>query len=206
MGILSPTTSLTRYTVDGRLDEPVIERIGAGLKKYAISEIDDNPSEQTAGWTGHSNPFEPDLKGSNFVLGAYIIFSLRVDKKSIPSKMIQKHVAVESSRRMKKMGRDYLSANEKKMIKDQVTNKLSLKTPSTPSVYDVVWQVEKNDLWFFSNLKSANEHLETLFSKSFHLRLIRKIPYTMAFFDPSLTAAHLDLLAKISPGEHAGGD
>jgi hypothetical protein len=102
---------------------------------------------------------------------------------------------------MKETGSDFLSANEKKMIKDYVINTLNLKMPSTPNVYDVVWQVEKSDLWFFSNLKSANEHLETLFTKSFHLHLVRRIPYTMAFLDKKLTPAQLDMLAKIAPGE-----
>jgi recombination associated protein RdgC len=203
MGILSPTTSLTRYTVNGTLDEPVLETLATGLKKHAIGDIDGNPSEQTAGWTGYKEPFEPDFDGSSFLLGPYVIFSLRVDKKSIPSKMVQKHIAVESAKRMKETGRDMLSANEKKMIKDHVINKLSLKMPSTPNIYDVVWQVEKKDLWFFSNLKSANEHLETLFAKSFHLHLVRRIPYTMAYFDQSLTPAQMDLLAKIIPGEQA---
>ena len=203
MGILSPTTSLTRYTVDGKLDEPVLEIIAAGLKKYAIREIDDNPSEQTAGWTGYKKPFEPDFDGSSFVIGPYILFSLRIDKKAIPSKMIQKHISMESAKRMKEMGRDVLSANEKKMIKDHVINKLNLKIPSTPNIYDVVWQVENKDLWFFSNLKTANEHLETLFAKSFHLHLVRRIPYTMAYFDPTLTPDQMDLLTKIAPGEQA---
>jgi recombination associated protein RdgC len=201
MGIVSPTTSLTRYCVNGRLDEPVLDIISAGLKKYAIGDIDGNPSEQTAGWTGYKDPFNPDFEGSSFVLGAFILFSLRVDKKSIPSKMVQKHFAVESAKRMKEMERDFLSANEKKMIKDHVINTLNLKIPSTPNIFDVVWQVEKNELWFFSNLKSANEHLETLFAKSFHLHLVRRIPYTMAFLDKTLTPAQLDVLAKIAPEE-----
>jgi hypothetical protein len=203
MGIVSPTTALTRYTVEGNLDGSVLEIIAAGLKKYAIGDIDGNPSEQTAGWTGYKQPFEPDFNGSSFILGPYIIFSLRVDKKSIPSKMVQKHIAVESAKRMKETGRDILSSNEKKMIKDYVINKLNLKMPSTPNIYDVVWQVEKKDLWFFSNLKTANEHLETLFAKSFHLHLVRRIPYTMAYFDQSLTPAQMEMLAKIVPGEQA---
>ncbi|MBI5895418.1 MAG: exonuclease, partial [Desulfobacterales bacterium] len=57
---------------------------------------------------------------------------------------------------------------------------------------------EKNELWFFSNLKSANEHLETLFHKSFGLHLQRLIPYTMAAFDTSLSGAQRDALEKLS--------
>ena len=78
---------------------------------------------------------------------------------------------------------------------------LNLIIPSIPNVYDLVWQYEKNQLWFFSNLKAANEHLETLFNKSFGLHLIRKIPYTMAAFDQTLTSTQLDQLNRLSAQE-----
>lgn len=201
MGLLSSTTSLTRYTVNGELKDPILENIGAGLKKNAISDIDGNPAEQVAGWTSFSNPYVPNFEGSSFSMGAYLVFSLRVDKKSIPNKMIQKYFAAESEKRLKNSGREFLSANEKKMIKDHVINVLNLKIPATPNVYDLVWLYEQKEVWFFSNLKSANEHLETLFAKSFQLNLIRQIPYTMAVLNMDLSNAQMDVLNKMAARE-----
>jgi len=198
MGLLSATTSLSRYKVDGKLDDPIIEAIAKGLKKNVIADIDGNPSDRAVGWSSFLDPFKPDFDGSSFMIGTSVVFALRVDKKSIPNKMIQKHAAVESARRLKELGRDFLSANEKKMIKDHVINQLSLKMPATPNVYDVVWQYETGDVWFFSNLKSANEELETLFIKSFGVNLVRCIPYTMAALDKRLTAAEQDALNRLS--------
>jgi hypothetical protein len=132
------------------------------------------------------------------MIGTSIVFSLRVDKKAIPTKMVQKHLAIESAKRLKETGQDFLSANEKRMVKDHVINLLNLKMPSTPNVYDVAWQYEMGQLWFFSNLKSANEALETLFIKSFGVSLVRSIPYTMAVMDPRMSAQEKDLLHKLS--------
>lgn len=198
MGLLSATTSLSRFKVDGQLDDPVIDTIATGLKKNIITDIDGNPSDRAVGWSSFQDPFKPDFEGSSFIIGTSIVFALRIDKKSIPNKMVQKHVAVESARRLQELGRDFLSANEKKMIKDHVINQLSLKMPATPNVYDVVWQYETGDLWFFSNLKSANEELETLFIKSFGVSLVRSIPYTMAALDKRMTASEQDTLNKLS--------
>jgi recombination associated protein RdgC len=198
MGLLSATTSLSRFKVDGQLEDPLIDTIAAGLKKNIITDIDGNPSDRAVGWSSFQDPFKPDFEGSSFIIGTSIVFALRIDKKSIPNKMVQKHVAVESARRLQELGRDFLSANEKKMIKDHVINQLSLKMPATPNVYDVVWQYETGDLWFFSNLKSANEELETLFIKSFGVSLVRSIPYTMAALDKRITASEQDALNKIS--------
>lgn len=201
MGLLSSTTSLTRYKVNGKLEDPILDTIATGLKKHTISDIDDNPSEQAAGWASFQDPFNSDFDGSSFMIGTYIVFALRVDRKSVPSKMVQKHYAIESTKRLNELGRDFLSASEKRMVKDHVINMLNLKMPSTPNVYDVVWQYESGEVWFFSNLKSANEALETLFIKAFGVSLVRSIPYTMAMMDPNISDHEQDLLHKLSANQ-----
>ena len=203
MGLLSASNSITRYTVEGRLKKPVLEAVAAGLKKNMISEIDDNASEKAVGWTSFDKPYQPDFGGSNYVYGAYLVFALRIDKKTIPSKVIKKHFMIESARRLADSGRQYLSRNEKQTIKDLVIDRLNLKVPATPNVYDIVWNYEDSVLWFFSNLKAANEELETLFLRSFDLSLIRVIPYTAAHLDSGLTDTEKDLLLKLSPTNFA---
>jgi DNA recombination-dependent growth factor C len=202
MGLLSTTTSLTRYRVEGQLDDPIIERVYQGLKEYSIADIDENPSDQAVGWTNFQNPYQNGFDDANVIFGTDFVFALRIDKKSIPTKMVQKHIALESKKRLADMGREFLSADEKRAIKDHVINKLNLRMPSTPSVYDIVWQYEKKSLWMFSNLKGANEELETLFIKTFGLSLIRSIPYTMAALDRNMTPEQLDALSRLSADQN----
>ena len=199
MGLLSSSVSITRYRVQGVLQKPVIDTVTAALEKNSISEIDHHASERIAGWTSFQNPYQPDFKGSSIVFGTFLIFSLRIDKKSIPSKIIQKHYTIETARKLEQTGRSYLSKNEKKMIKDHVVNALSLRIPPTPNIYDVIWNYEEGVLWLFSNLKAANEEFESLFSKSLNLSLIRLFPYTSAQFAAGLSHSELDILAKLSP-------
>jgi len=199
MGILSSSVSVTRYKVEGKLKEPILETVGNGLKKNAIAEIDDAISEKAVGWTSFHKPYHPDFYGSSFVYGKDLVFSLRIDKKSIPAQVLKKHFMIESTRLLAKTGREFLSRNEKADLKDQIVDRLSLRIPATPNVYDLIWSYEESSLWFFSSLKAANEELETLFKHSFDLTLIRLFPYTTADLILGLSDSERDILSNLSP-------
>ena len=201
MGFLSAATSLSRYRVEGKLENPVMENIYTGLTRNAISDIDDNAAERAIGWTSFSDPFIPSFEGSSFTIGTYFLFSLRIDKKTIPAKVIQKYYAIELYKKLKASGREFLSRNEKKMIKEHVINLLTLRIPATPNIYNLLWNHEGENLWFFSNLKSPCEELETLFLSSFHLKLIRLFPYTMTEFYGELSGEEYDLFTRLAPSK-----
>ena len=198
MGLLSSRMSVTRYQVTGQMDGSVHETVYQGLKKHAIPKIEDDSSEAIVGWTSFETPYAPDFEGYSFVFGTQMVFALRIDKKSIPPKLIQKHYALYVAKRLADTGRHYLSGNEKKSIKDHVVNTLVHRIPSAPNVYDVVWEYDTASLWFFSNLKAANEALETLFIKSFNLQLIRLFPYTIADRMSGLSDQERDVLQKLA--------
>jgi DNA recombination-dependent growth factor C len=199
MGLFTSSASITRYKVQGKMKPPILETVANGLTNNTISEIDNQVSDMAVGWTSFEKPFQPDFSGSLFVYGDYFVFSLRIDKKNIAPKILKKHYTVEAAKRLADSGREYLSKSEKKMIKDHVINTLSLRIPATPNIYDLVWHHEDSSVWFFSNLKAANEELETLFSKSFDLSLIRMFPYTSTFLSTDISDSQRDELDKISP-------
>ena len=199
MGLLSSAVSITRYRVNGALENPLLETIAKRLTTNAVCDIDDAVSVKIVGWTSFENPFKPDFSGSSFVYGPYFIFSLRIDKKNLPSKTVQKHIALETEKRLSKTGREYLSAHEKQMIKDHVLNILNLRIPATPNLYDIIWDYEAASIWFFSNLKAANEELETLFFKSFKVTLTRLFPYTTADHAIGLSNSQRDALSNLTP-------
>jgi recombination associated protein RdgC len=199
MGLLSSRISITRYKVSGQLDGSVHETVYHGLKQHAISKIEDDGSEALVGWTSFEHPYAPDFEGYSFVFGTHMVFALRIDKKSISPKLVRKHYALEVAKHLEETDRNFLSGNEKKTIKEHVIKTLGRRIPAIPNVYDLAWDYQKSSLWFFSNLKSANEVLETLFIKSFGLALIRLFPYTTADLVAGLSDGERDLLLKLAP-------
>ncbi len=199
MGLLSSAISITRYRVDGKIENPVTEAVTKGLEKNTIADIDDDPAEKSVGWTSFDKPFSPNFEGSSFLFGNLFVFSLRIDRKSIPSKLLKKYVTIETSKRLNKTRQRFLSKDEKKAIKDKVITDLAMRVPSTPNVYDLIWNYEKSDVYLFSNLRSANEELESLFKRSFNLSLIRVFPYTAADLLSDLSDSERDTLIGLSP-------
>jgi len=198
MGLLSSSVSINRYYVEGKVEDPVLGIVKNGLTRYAFKETDDDPSDKITGWTSFNNHFKPDFEGSSFVLSDYFVFSLRIDKKSISSKIIKKYLYFETLKRIEESGQRYLSANEKKLVKEHVMALLFLRVPATPNIYDIVWDYEKSLLYFFSNNKSANEELETLFQKSFKKHLIKIFPYSEADILSGLSDTERDALSHLS--------
>jgi recombination associated protein RdgC len=196
MGLLTSVGSISRYSVDGKIKKPIIETVAAGLKKNIIFEIDGSPVEKNIGWVSLDHPYTSDSDDFLFSFGTRFVFSLRVDKKSIPKKLIRKYSKRKEVEILEKSGREYLSRDEKKMISEQVQSALLLKVPSTPNIYDLIWEYEAGCLHFFSTLKTANEDLETLFKKSFGLTIIRLFPYVMADFTCGLSDQEKDVLSK----------
>ena len=199
MGILSSAVSITRYRVEGKIEGPVTEIVSNGLKKNAIQEIDEEADSRAVGWTSFENPFHPNFDGSSFVFGNLFVFALRIDRKSIPAKLLKKHLTLETSKRLSKSNRRFLSKDEKQALKDKVISDLAIRIPSTPNVYDLIWNYEASSLWFYSNLRSANEEIETLFRRSFNMGLLRLFPYTAADITAGLSDSERDVLIGLSP-------
>ena len=208
MGVLSSSVSITQYRVQGEIADGFMETVTAALKNNTIREIDNEPDDKSVGWTSFQSPFQPDFEGSSFVIGTHLIFSLRIDKKTIPAKVVDKQVKMAIAKRLEQSERETLHRNEKSEIKDEVLRRLYMRVPATPNMYDLLWNYEDKVLWFFTNLKAANEELETLFAKSFKLSLIRIFPYTAAIMTADLADEQKDRLEKLSPttfyrGTHA---
>ena len=199
MGLISSTHSITRYVVDGEIDGSINEIVREGLIKYSIPKIESEYDEITAGWTPLESPYNPNFEQFSFIFGTYFVFSLRVDKKSIPAKLIQKYMAMEFEKKKEKSGRDFISKNEKSELKEYVTDILMHKIPAVPSLYDVLWDYEEKNLYLYTTQKAANEFFETIFLKSFKLKPIRLFPYTLIETKSSFQSSQKDKFLTLTP-------
>ncbi|OQY53350.1 MAG: exonuclease [Desulfobacteraceae bacterium 4572_89] len=199
MGLISSTHSMSRYHIEGKFETAVMDEVRNGLIKNSIPKLENVYEEISAGWTPCESPYNPDFEKFSFIFGNYFSFSLRIDKKSIPAKLIQKHMALEIEKKKEESGRDFISKNEKTEIKEKITDILMYKIPSIPSIYDVLWNYEEGSLFLFTTQKAANEFFETIFLKSFDLKPIRLFPYTIVETKSKLSADQKENVLSLSP-------
>ena len=102
MGFLSSSHSMSRYHIEGEIENQVMETIREGLIKNAMPPIERELEEISAGWVPFESPYVPDFEKFSFIFGTVFVFSLRIDKKSIPAKLIQKHMAIEIEKKKEK--------------------------------------------------------------------------------------------------------
>jgi recombination associated protein RdgC len=202
MGFLSTTLSVSRYHIQNTFDSEPMEQVRQGLIKNALPKLENEYEEISAGWTPFESPYLPDFEKFSFVFGSYFLFSLRIDKKSIPAKLVQKQMAMEIEKKKEKSGRDFVSKNEKSEIKEMVMDVLMHKMPSIPNVYDILWNYESADLFLLTTQKAANEFFETIFLKSFHLKPIRIFPYTLVETKSAFSSAQKDRIMTLTPLHH----
>ena len=205
MGFTSSTHSLSRYHIEGEFDGSTMEAVREGLIQNAIPEIESEYDEISAGWTPLETPYNPDFESASFIFGTYFAFSLRIDKKSIPAKLVLKHMTIEIEKKKKESGRPFISKNEKAEIKEMVIDILMHKTPFIPNIYDVLWDYEDKNLILFSTQKAANELFETLFFKSFDHKPIRIFPYTLVEKLGSFSSDKKDRVLALAPLNMKGG-
>ena len=203
MGIISSTHSVSRYYIKGKIEDSVIDVIRNGLIKNAIPTIENEYDEISAGWTPVESPYHPDFNKFSFQFDPYFLFSLRIDKKSIPAKLVQKYMAIEIQKKLETSGRNFVSKNEKSEIKDMVTDILMHKIPAVPNIYDVLWHYEENSLLFYTTQKAANEFFETLFYKTFKLKPIRLFPYTMVETQSDFSNSIKDRILTMTPVKYS---
>ncbi len=199
MGLISSTHSISRYHIEGKIEGSAAEEVRNSLITYSIPKLESEFDAISAGWTPFESPYNPDFEKFTIQFGTYFLFSLRIDKKSIPIRLVQKYMAIEIEKKMEKTGRQFISKNEKTEIKEMVIDLLMHKIPAVPSVYEILWNYEEQNLYLFTTQKAANELFETLFFKSFKLKPIRLFPYTLVETKSSFSNPDKDRIFSLTP-------
>jgi DNA recombination-dependent growth factor C len=183
MAILSANTSLTRYRITDDIPETLWAQIPELLQRHCFQEIDSRPDERSFGWTPFDNPLDSDWQGASLYKGEFIAFALRLDIRRLPAAVLKKYYqrALEDLRsRNEAKGRNFVSREEKKELREQTRLKLMRQILPIPASFDVVWNISTQYVFLSSTTRTIRELFEEHFTQTFDLHLELSSPFFYA--------------------------
>ena len=182
MGILSNTVSICQFMVVGEIPAAaeLFDWASGRLSGNGFKPIDEGTAELSVGWVHTGNHQESAFAvPADFWHDHYLSFSLRQDRRKIPSSLLKAYMQVAEH--------EYLAANpgfrwvpkqKKQELLDTVRTGLLAKTLPIPTVHDAVWDARTGILTLTTLARPAIETFETEFKKTFPgLRLLAVHPY-----------------------------
>lgn len=182
MGFGNTSSSFTRFRSLDALDDKQIFNIPDNLKKFAFKDIDDLPEMRSFGWVNFDDFLDPAWTVSPPQKGEYFVFSLRLDTRRIPAGVVKKHLILAMREEKSRMSenQNFISRERKKEIREQVMLKLRQRFLPVPAVFDVIWNIRKNEIWFASTQEKMLDLFMECFLATFNAHLEQLGPAALA--------------------------
>ncbi len=183
MGFLSASTGLTRYRLPDDVGDDVLSDVQLRLKRFAFVDIDQSMEERSFGWVCFDDLLDAEWTTAGPEKGPYLAFSLRLDTRRVPPAVFKKHWMIALRERMAQLvedGKKFLSKDQKTELRDQVRQRLLMRSLPIPAVFDVVWSVRDNRLYLATTNTKVRTLFEELFTRTFDAELEPLTPVTLA--------------------------
>ncbi len=184
MGLRKGTVSFSRYRLIGALPDRFPDFFNERIRKYAFQSLWRTAEEKAAGWTGLEDPLDTDFSYASYAQGRYLLFSLRIDRKSVAPSLLKLRVTEAERSKLKETGQKKLYREQRDAIKEAVRLELLGRTLPIPSFFEICWSVPENTLIFCSLSDKVFDDLQAIFRDSFQLTPAPYLPW-----DQQLAAA-----------------
>lgn len=180
MSIIASSLGLTRYRIPDGVTDELLREVPEKLKQYRFIDIDNTTEERSFGWTNIDDMLDVEWTESPPEKADYFAFSLRLETRRVPPATLKKHLAIAlkaETAKAKEMGREYVSRDRKREIKEQTELKLRARFLPIPATFDIVWQSGENRIYLDTTNKKAKDLFEDHFMTTFELRLEELSPF-----------------------------
>ncbi len=186
MGFLKGKVTFTRYRVVGDMPPDFRNFFDDRIKLNAFREMTTEPEEKCLGWTSIDNVLDTNFEYANYQYGEYRLFSLRVDRKTIPPALLRIKTLEAEKRFLEEKGLKKLFREQRAELKETIRGELLKKTPAVPSFYEVCWAPSEGWLLFGSLTEKVAEDFEEFFKQTFTMNLVPYVPWDPVFLDSTV--------------------
>lgn len=178
MGILGGALTVRRYRVLGEVPDDFRDRYQDALRKYAFREsAEPVANQERAGWVEVHNLLDVGFDDWNrWLYDRYLVWSLRVDKKVVPAKLLRAHLEKREQAWCVEHGRERCPSSVRKELKEQLEFEMVTQTLPRVQTTEVCWNLAQGWVLFHSLSEKPNEVFRKLFLQTFGLRLLPEVP------------------------------
>jgi hypothetical protein len=177
MGLLKGSITFSRYRIVGVLPDHFPEFFNERIRRYAFQNVWRMTDEKAAGWTSVENGLDTDFPYASYAQGRYMLFSLRIDRKSVAPSLLRLRILEAERKELAESGQKKLYREQREAIRESVRLELLGKTLPVPAFHEICWSVPDNVLTFCCLSDKVVEELQELFKESFSLGLCPYAPW-----------------------------
>jgi DNA recombination-dependent growth factor C len=167
--LLKGTVTRTIFKPDKFLKD--MTEIRTSLERFAFKKIDPlDIRDESTGWIDALMSFDSSSY-SSLMHDRFMIFALRTDKFSFSSSQMRPHLEEAEHLFRIENNLEYVSAQQKKEIKEQVIRKLKMNSIPKVTITEVAWDMESNLVHLFTQSSQIIVRFTDIFEKSFETNL-----------------------------------
>lgn len=183
MSFLSSSVALTRYRIVEDVPSTLYQAVPTRLKEWAFRDIDATTDERSFGWTNIDDMLDVAFASSPPEKAHYLAFSLRLETRRVQPAVFKKHYQIAlkaETAKAKEQGKNFLSRDRKRELKEQVELKLRARSLPVPAIFSALWNTQDNQVWLDTTNAKARALFEDLFAMTFELHLEPLSPFFLA--------------------------
>jgi len=173
MALLSGGMTARRFRVVGDLPANWRDVFRERLQKMAFREGGEKQGkEELEGWVEVQNLLDASFDDFNrWLFDTYVVFALRVDKKSLPAKLFKATVQKKCEAWCEERGVTRCPGAVKKEIKENLEKEWLARTLPRVATSEICWNVTEGWLVIDTLSESTGDRIRTRFHRTFGLEL-----------------------------------
>ena len=177
MGLLKGAVTFSRYRIAGALPDHFPDFFNEQIRRYAFQTVWRTTDEMAAGWTSLENCLDTDFPYASYAQGRYMLFSLRIDRKSVAPSLLRLRILEAERKQLAESGQKKLYREQREAIRESVRLELLGKTLPVPSFHEICWSIPDRVVTFCCLSDKVAGELQELFRESFSLGLAPYAPW-----------------------------
>lgn len=199
MGALTGGITATAYYVEGDVPSDFRDRFMKALEARRFRDIEvESDQEEALGWVDMRDPFETELDLERVLWGNYLQLGMRQDTLRVPGAAFKLHLQRAVRLEQTRLSRERLSRAEEDEVRDRLEKELRRRVLPSIRSYDLVWNIERGEAWFFTSNKRMNEIFQDFFTDTFELILVPRNVYSR-LERAGMSAEDLEQAATLEP-------